>query len=67
MQHLIRKGKLSLTSRLALFFTVVATAVVLGLGGLFLVVTEKHFVELDRMTLQAPFDRKDSPEHQVGR
>ena len=52
MQHLIRKGKLSLTSRLALFFTVVATAVVLGLGGLFLVVTEKHFVELDRMTLQ---------------
>lgn len=52
MQPLTRKGKLSLTSRLALFFTAVAAAVVLGLGGLFLVVTEKHFVELDRMTLQ---------------
>ena len=52
MQRLTRKGKLSLTSRLALFFTAVAAAVVLGLGGLFLVVTEKHFVELDRMTLQ---------------
>ena len=52
MQRFTRKGKLSLTSRLALFFTSVAAAVVLGLGGLFLVVTEKHFVELDRMTLQ---------------
>lgn len=52
MQRLTRKVKLSLTSRLALCFTVVAAAVVLGLGGLFLVVTEEHFVELDRMTLQ---------------
>ena len=51
MQRLTRKVKLSLTSRLALCFTVVAAAVVLGLGGLFLVVTEEHFVELDRMTL----------------
>lgn len=47
-----RQGKLSLTRRLTLFFTVVAAAVVLGLGGLFLVETERHFVELDRMALQ---------------
>lgn len=46
------RGKLSLTRRLTLFFTGVATAVVLGLGALFLVETEQHFVELDRMALQ---------------
>ena len=45
-------GKLSLTRRLTLFFTVVAAVVVLGLGGLFLVEAERHFVELDRMALQ---------------
>jgi two-component system heavy metal sensor histidine kinase CusS len=48
----LRLGKLSLTRRLTLFFTVVAAAVVLGLGGLFLVEIEQHFVELDRMALQ---------------
>ena len=44
--------KLPLTQRLTLFFTVVAAAVVLGLGVLFLVETDRHFVELDRMALQ---------------
>lgn len=44
--------KLSLTRRLTLFFTVAAAVVVLGLGSLFLVETERHFVELDRMVLQ---------------
>ncbi|MHB1409741.1 MAG: histidine kinase dimerization/phospho-acceptor domain-containing protein, partial [Acidovorax defluvii] len=42
----------SLTHRLAIFFTTVAAAVVLGLGMLFLVATERHFLELDRITLQ---------------
>ncbi|CAM4306078.1 heavy metal sensor histidine kinase [Comamonas aquatilis] len=45
-------GKLSLTRRLTLFFTLAATAAVLGLGGLFLVEIKRHFVELDRMALQ---------------
>ena len=52
MQPQLRSGKLSLTRRLTLLFTVVAAAVVLGLGGLFLVEAERHFVELDRMALQ---------------
>ncbi len=47
-----RLGKLSLTRRLTLFFTVVAASVVLGLGVLFLVETERHFVVLDAMALQ---------------
>ena len=42
----------SLTHRLAIFFTMVAAAMVLGLGMLFLVATERHFLELDRITLQ---------------
>ena len=42
----------SLTHRLAIFFTIVAAAVVLGLGMLFLVATERHFLELDRITLK---------------
>jgi len=42
----------SLTHRLAIFFTMVAAAVVLGLGVLFLVATEGHFLELDRITLK---------------
>ena len=42
----------SLTHRLAIFFTMVAAAMVLGLGMLFLVPTERHFLELDRITLQ---------------
>jgi len=44
--------RLSLTRRLTLFFTVAAAIVVLGLGSMFLVETERHFVELDRMVLQ---------------
>ena len=52
MQPKPRLSKLSLTRRLTLFFTVVGATVVLGLGGLFLVETERHFVELDRMALQ---------------
>ena len=47
-----RWGRLPLTQRLTLFFTVVAASVVLGLGILFLVATERHFVALDRDTLQ---------------
>lgn len=52
MQQQSRWTRLSLTRRLSLLFTVVAAAVVLGLGAMFLIVTERHFVELDRMTLQ---------------
>ena len=52
MESKLSLGKLSLTRRLTLFFTVVAAAVVLGLGGLFLVEIEQHFVEMDRMALQ---------------
>ncbi|SEA57222.1 heavy metal sensor histidine kinase [Acidovorax soli] len=47
-----RWGRLPLTQRLTLFFTVVAASVVLGLGILFLVETGRHFVALDRITLQ---------------
>jgi len=47
-----RLGRLSLTRRLTLFFTVVAATVVLGLGVLFLVETQRHFVVLDQMALQ---------------
>lgn len=44
--------RLSLTSRLTVFFTVVASAVVLGLGLLFMVAVDQHFTELDRATLE---------------
>ena len=44
--------RLSLTSRLTSFFTVVAAIVVLGLGWLFLASADQHFAELDRVTLQ---------------
>jgi two-component system heavy metal sensor histidine kinase CusS len=43
---------LSLTSRLTIFFTLVAAAIVLGLGALFFAAAERHFAELDRTTLQ---------------
>lgn len=43
---------LPLTQRLTLFFTVVSASVVLGLGVLFLVATEQHFVDLDHAILQ---------------
>ena len=48
----VRWGRLPLTQRLTLLFTAVAASVVLGLGALFLVETERHFIELDRMALQ---------------
>ncbi len=48
----VRWSRLPLTQRLTLLFTAVAASVVLGLGALFLVETERHFVELDRMALQ---------------
>ncbi|MEJ5898363.1 heavy metal sensor histidine kinase [Aquabacterium sp. G14] len=43
---------LSLTSRLTVFFTIVAATVVLGLGYLLLLATDQHFKELDRTTLE---------------
>lgn len=43
---------LSLTSRLTIFFTLAAAAVVLGLGLLFMAAAERHFLELDRTVLQ---------------
>lgn len=43
---------LSLTTRLALFFTLAASAVVLGLAWLVIAASERHFIELDRMALQ---------------
>jgi two-component system heavy metal sensor histidine kinase CusS len=42
---------LSLTSRLTLFFTVVAATVVIGLGWLLMAAAERHFMELDRIIL----------------
>lgn len=42
----------SLTSRLTAFFTLAAAAVVLGLGSMFMLATERHFEELDRDTLR---------------
>jgi len=47
-----RWGRLPLTQRLTLFFTVVAASIVLGLGVLFLIETGRHFVALDRIALQ---------------
>ena len=44
--------RLSLTLRLTLFFTLVASSVVLGLGGLFIAAADQHFVDLDRGALQ---------------
>jgi two-component system heavy metal sensor histidine kinase CusS len=43
---------LSLTSRLTIFFTLVAAVVVLGLGAILHISTERHFVELDHMALK---------------
>jgi len=44
--------RFSLTSRLTAFFTSVAAVVVLGLGLLFIVATDRHFQELDRVALR---------------
>ncbi len=52
MQRQQRLGRLTLTRRLTLFFTVVAAIVVLGLGLLFLAETQRHFVVLDQMALE---------------
>ena len=49
--------RLSLTHRLTLFFTLVASSVVLGLGGLFMAAADQHFVYLARGALQ---DKPDS-------
>lgn len=43
---------LSLTSRLIVFFTVAAALVVAGLAAWVMVATERHFIELDRVSLQ---------------
>ena len=43
--------RLSLTVRLTVFFTLVAGAVVLGLGLLFMAAADSHFAELDRAAL----------------
>ena len=43
---------LPLTQRLTLFFTALAAAVVFGLGMVFIQATARHFVDLDRGTLQ---------------
>lgn len=43
---------LSLTQRLTVFFTVLAAAIVFGLGLVFIQATARHFVDLDRGTLQ---------------
>jgi len=45
-------SRLSLTRRLTLFFTLVATGIVLGLGGLFMAAADRHFIDLDRSVLQ---------------
>ncbi len=52
MLYQLRWSRLPLTQRLTLLFTAVAAALVLGLGALFLLETERHFVELDQMALQ---------------
>ena len=44
--------RLSLTSRLTAFFTTVAASVVLGLGAMFMIATDRHFQELDRAALR---------------
>ena len=44
--------RLSLTSRLSFFFTLVAACVLLGLSGLFMTAADRHFSDLDRSTLQ---------------
>lgn len=43
---------LSLTARLTLFFTLLSAAILLGLGGIFLVASERHFIVLDDIVLQ---------------
>ncbi len=45
-------SRLSLTSRLTLFFTLVAASIVVGLGGLFMTAANRHFIDLDRSVLQ---------------
>mgnify|MGYP000381949032 CR=1 FL=1 len=42
---------LSLTSRLTIFFTLVAATVVLGLGWLLMTSADRHFLDLDRVAL----------------
>ena len=42
----------SLTSRLTAFFTLAAASLVLGMGVLLMILTDRHFVALDRMSLE---------------
>ncbi|MEK7346961.1 MAG: heavy metal sensor histidine kinase [Pseudomonadota bacterium] len=41
-------GRISLTARLTAFYALVSTLVLVGLGSLVVMATERHFVELDR-------------------
>lgn len=41
----------SLTTRLTIFFTLVVAILILGLGWLFTVATERHFVDLDQLAM----------------
>lgn len=47
------KPPASLTRRLTLYFTGATVALLLGLGGLFVRVTDLHFLELDQASLQS--------------
>jgi two-component system, OmpR family, heavy metal sensor histidine kinase CusS len=47
--------RLSLTARLTCLYTLTSAVVLLGLGWLILVAVERHFLELDRATLQDKF------------
>lgn len=42
----------SLTTRLTIFFTLVVAILILGLGWLFTVATERHFVDLDQVAME---------------
>lgn len=42
----------SLTARLTVFFTLVVAILIMGLGWLFTVATERHFVDLDQLAME---------------
>lgn len=50
--------RLSLTSRLTIFFIALASSVILGLALLFMVEADRHFVDLD----SAALDDKKAPD-----
>jgi len=45
-------GRLSLTARIGVLFTLISASILLGLGGLISNSVERHFVDLDRAALQ---------------